>query len=231
MLRVENLTYAHPGQVTPYVFSLTAEAGEVTAISGASGSGKSTLLDLLAGFLKPSAGSITLDQQDLVPLPPEDRPVSLLLQAESLFEHLTAGRNVGLGLPADTGKTQARQIDAALAEVGLEGIADQVAGTLSGGQKQRVALARTLLRARPVLLLDEPFSALDDDTRIAVRELVGTLTARHAWHTILVSHHLDDVAALASRHYALSAGRLVASDQLDRKSKSPEQVRGFGISL
>ena len=232
MLRVENLTYAHPGQVTPYVFSLTAEAGEVTAISGASGSGKSTLLDLLAGFLKPSAGSITLDQQDLVPLPPEDRPVSLLLQAESLFEHLTAGRNVGLGLPAGSGNAQARQqIDAALAEVGLEGIADQVAGTLSGGQKQRVALARTLLRARPVLLLDEPFSALDDDTRIAVRDLVGTLTARHAWHTILVSHHLDDVAALASRHYALSAGRLVASNQLDRKNKSPEQVRGFGMSL
>jgi thiamine transport system ATP-binding protein len=209
MLRVKNLTYAHPGQPAPYVFSLIAEAGEVTAISGASGSGKSTLLDLLAGFLLPSAGSITLDRQDLLPLPPEVRPVSLLLQAESLFEHLTAARNIGLGLPAGTGKMQARaQIEAALAEVGLEGIGDQVASTLSGGQKQRVALARTLLRARPVLLLDEPFSALDDDTRASVRDLVGTLTARHAWHTILVSHHADDVAALASRRYVLDDGRL-----------------------
>ncbi len=231
MLRVENLTYAHPGQAAPYVFSLVADAGEVTAISGASGSGKSTLLDLLAGFLVPSAGSINLGQQDLVPLPPEARPVSLLLQSESLFEHLTAARNVGLGLPAGTSKAQARtQIDAALAEVGLEGTGDQVAATLSGGQKQRVALARTLLRARPVLLLDEPFSALDDDTRIAVRELVGTLTLRHAWHTILVSHHLDDVAALASRHYALSDGRLVANNALERKNKSPELLRGFGVS-
>nr|WP_295884532.1 ATP-binding cassette domain-containing protein [uncultured Devosia sp.] len=212
MLRVENLAYAHPGQADPYMFSFVADAGQVTAISGPSGSGKSTLLDLLAGFLAPSAGRIELDQQDLVPLPPEARPVSLLLQSESLFDHLTAARNVGLGLPAGIGRTEAsEQIDAALAEVGLEGIGDQVASTLSGGQKQRVALARTLLRARPVLLLDEPFSALDDETRVAVRDLVGTLTARHAWHTILVSHHVDDVEALARRRYMLSERRLVAS--------------------
>lgn len=212
MLRVESLTYAHAGQVAPYIFSFFANPGEVTAISGASGSGKSTLLDLLAGFLVPSAGSIDLDQQNLLPLPPEARPVSLLLQSESLFEHLTAAHNVALGLPADTGRVQARaQVDAALAEVGLQGIGDQVASTLSGGQKQRVALARTLLRARPVLLLDEPFSALDDETRVAVRDLVRTLTIRHAWHTILVSHHADDVAALAKRRYVLSDRRLTAS--------------------
>ena len=211
MLRVENLTYAHPGQAAPYIFSFTAEAGEVTAISGPSGSGKSTLLDLLAGFLLPIAGRIDLDRQDLLPLPPEARPVSLLLQSESLFEHLTAARNIGLGLPAGLDRAQARmQIDAALVEVGLEGIGDQVASTLSGGQKQRVALARTLLRARPVLLLDEPFSALDDETRMSVRELVGQLTARHAWHTILVSHHADDIAALAKRRYVLSEGKLRA---------------------
>jgi thiamine transport system ATP-binding protein len=213
MLRVEHLAYAHPGQAEPYLFSFRAEAGEVTAISGTSGAGKSTLLDLLAGFLTPSAGRIDLDNQDLVPLPPEARPVSLLLQSESLFEHLTAARNVGLGLPARTDRAEAqRQIDAALAEVGLEGIGDQVAHTLSGGQKQRVALARTLLRARPLLLLDEPFSALDDETRVAVRDLVRTLTVRHAWHTILVSHHADDVEALASRRYLLSDRRLMAPE-------------------
>jgi thiamine transport system ATP-binding protein len=213
MLRVEHLAYAHPGQAEPYIFSFRAEAGEVTAISGASGAGKSTLLDLLAGFLTPGAGRIDLDNQDLVPLPPEARPVSLLLQSESLFEHLTAARNVGLGLPARTDRAQAqRQIYAALAEVGLEGIGDQVAHTLSGGQKQRVALARTLLRARPLLLLDEPFSALDDETRVAVRDLVRTLTVRHAWHTILVSHHADDVEALASRRYLLSDRRLTARE-------------------
>ncbi|WP_332686081.1 ATP-binding cassette domain-containing protein [Devosia sp.] len=213
MLRVENLTFAHPGQATPYVFSLAANAGEVTAISGVSGSGKSTLLDLLAGFLEPSTGQVTLDGQDLLPLPPEARPVSLLLQSESLFEHLSAARNIALGLPAGASKAEARRlIAAALAEVGLEGVGEQRAATLSGGQKQRVALARTLLRARPVLLLDEPFSALDDETRAVIRDLVRTLTVRHDWHTLLVSHHVDDVEALASRRYILRDGRLSASE-------------------
>ncbi len=222
MLRVDDLTFAYPGQVAPYRFTLAAEAGEITAISGASGSGKSTLLDLLAGFLAPQHGQIRLDQQDLVPLPPEQRPVSLLLQSDSLFEHLSASRNVALGLPAGTGRTEARrQIEAALAEVELPGIGEQQAATLSGGQKQRVALARTLLRARPILLLDEPFSALDDDTRIVIRDLVRTLTRRHGWHTILVSHHADDIAALASRHYLLADGRLkLAADYSSQAAKT-----------
>lgn len=212
MLRAENLTYTHPGQRQAYVFSLTANAGEITAVSGASGSGKSTLLDLLAGFLPPTAGTIDLDGLDLLPLPPEARPVSLLLQADSLFEHLSAARNVALGLPAGTSKADARtSVAAALSEVGLAEIGEQVASTLSGGQKQRVALARTLLRARPILLLDEPFSALDDETRAAVRDLVRTLTLRHGWHTILVSHHVDDIEALANRRYTLAAGRLAAT--------------------
>lgn len=212
MLRVEELTFAYPGQSTPYLFSLTAEAGAVTAVAGASGSGKSTLLDLLAGFLAPSSGSIALDHEELIPLPPEQRPLSLLLQSESLFEHLSAASNIALGLPRKTRKLDAdRQIQAALAEVGLEGIGNQLASTLSGGQKQRVALARTLLRARPILLLDEPFSALDDETRLVIRDLVRTLTIRHRWHTILVSHHADDIAALASRRYVLRDGRLAAS--------------------
>ncbi|WEK04946.1 MAG: ATP-binding cassette domain-containing protein [Candidatus Devosia phytovorans] len=212
MLIVDRLTFSHPGQAQRYDFSLTAHPREVTAISGASGSGKSTLLDLLAGFLTPIAGSIQLDHQDLVPLRPEERPLSLLLQSESLFEHLSAGRNVALGLPAGTDKqTAQQQVAAALAEVGLDGLGDQQAGTLSGGQKQRVALARTLLRARPILLLDEPFSALDDETRALIRELVRTLTVRHGWHTILVSHHADDVAALAKRRYLLREGKLMAT--------------------
>jgi thiamine transport system ATP-binding protein len=230
MLRVENLVYAHPGQTTSYQFSLVAQPGEVTAVSGASGSGKSTLLDLLAGFLRPGSGSIRLDQQDLVPLPPEARPVSLLLQSDSLFDHLGAARNVSLGLPAGTSRAEARKrVDAALAEVGLEGVGNQLASTLSGGQKQRVALARTLLRARPLLLLDEPFSALDDQTRMAVRDLVRTLTIRHHWHTILVSHHADDVAALATRRYVLSEGRLLESSAQDPTKVIP--ATGPGVTL
>ena len=209
MLCVDDLTFAHDPADAPYVFSFEAQPGEVTAISGASGSGKSTLLDLIAGFLAPSAGRLDLDGVDLLPLPPEHRPVSLLLQTDSLFEHLRTDRNVRLGLPASTPRHEAAiRVDQALREVGLVGVERQVAATLSGGQKQRVALARTLLRDRPVLLLDEPFSALDDQTRALTRNLVRDLTVRHAWHTVLVSHHADDIEALASRHYRLDQGRL-----------------------
>lgn len=211
MLALDHLTYRHPGQRAGYEFSMGALPGEVTAVRGASGSGKSTLLDLIAGFLKPERGELTLDGKDLIALAPEGRPVSILFQSESLFDHLTAGENIALGLPARTPRAERdRRIAAALDEVGLPSIAGQRADTLSGGQKQRVALARTLLRNRPVLLLDEPFSALDDETRMATRTLVGKLTVRHGWITLLVSHHKDDIAALAKRVYAIEDGKLVA---------------------
>ena len=210
MLVLDRLTYAHPGQGDPYVFSMEAAPGAITAVSGPSGSGKSTLLDLIAGFLAPASGSLTLDGRDLLPLPPEKRPISLLLQSESLFEHLSAERNVGLGLPPGTPDAAGR-IAHALAEAGLTDIGRQRASTLSGGQKQRVALARTLLRDRKVLLLDEPFSALDDETRKVIRALVRELTERHRWITLLVSHYRDDVEALASRRYAIVERRLEAA--------------------
>jgi thiamine transport system ATP-binding protein len=211
MLVVDAVAYAHPGQSGGYRFSMEAAPGEVTAVRGASGSGKSTLLDLIAGFLRPTSGRIALDGADLAALPPERRPVSILFQSESLFEHLNAADNIALGLPARTPRAEREtRIAAALAEVGLAGIGPQRAETLSGGQKQRVALARTLLRDRPVLLLDEPFSALDDETRVTTRELVAALTTRHRWITILVSHHTDDIAALAKRVYRITDGMLVA---------------------
>jgi len=209
MLVLEGLRYAHQGQPDGYSFSMTAAPGEVTAISGPSGSGKSTLLDLIAGFLTPIDGRLALDDVDLLPLPPEARPTSILFQSESLFEHLSAMHNVALGLPRGTPRPEAeRKIHAALAEVGLPDIGRQRADTLSGGQKQRVALARTLLRNRPVLLLDEPFSALDDETRSTTRALVRSLTAAHGWITVLVSHHKDDIAALAARRYEIVDGKL-----------------------
>jgi thiamine transport system ATP-binding protein len=212
MLIAEHLAFAYSADTQAYDFSFEAPAGEVTAISGASGSGKSTLFDLLAGFLKPKGGKLGLDGRDLLPLPPESRPVSLLLQSDNLFEHLSARENVALGLGRGIKRNEIKaRVDEVLRQMGLEAIAEQKASTLSGGQKQRVALARTLLRDRPVLLLDEPFSALDDETRLLIRTLVGDLTRQQGWHTILVSHHADDIAALANRRYGLSDGRLVAN--------------------
>jgi thiamine transport system ATP-binding protein len=212
MLEADRLGFAYPGAARHYELSFTAAPGQITAVSGQSGAGKSTLLDLIAGFLTPSSGTLTLDGADLIPLPPEQRPVSILFQSETLFDHLSAGRNLALGLPKHTPRATAGQrIAAALAEVGLPGLEAQRAATLSGGEKQRVALARTLLRDRPVLLLDEPFSALDDSTRATMRDLVRGLTERHRWITMLVSHHADDIDALATRRYRLEDGRLVGA--------------------
>lgn len=209
MLRADHLVFTHPGASLSFDLSLEARPGEVTSVSGQSGSGKSTLFDLIAGFLTPASGSLTLDDTDLLPLPVEERPISILFQTETLFEHLSAARNIELGLPRSTPRPdRQRAIADALAEVGLPDVINQKAETLSGGEKQRVALARTLLRNRPVLLLDEPFSALDDTTRVATRQLVRSLTERHNWITILVSHNTDDVEALATRRYQLDGGRL-----------------------
>lgn len=208
MLEAEHLLFTHPGAARHFDLSFVAKPGEITAVSGQSGAGKSTLLDLIAGFLTPSGGSLTLDGRELLPLPPEERPISILFQSETLFEHLSAFHNLGLGLPRNAPDRPAR-VAAALTEVGLPGVEKQRADTLSGGEKQRVALARTLLRNRPVLLLDEPFSALDDDTRGTIRTLVRSLTEKHGWTTLLVSHHVDDVEALATRRYQLADGKLI----------------------
>lgn len=207
MLEAEHLRFTHPGATRHFDLSFVARPGEVTAVSGQSGVGKSTLLDLIAGFLTPQSGRLSLTGHELLPLPPERRPISILFQSETLFEHLSAYQNLELGLPRGATDRQQR-IEAALAEVGLPGVLKQRADTLSGGEKQRVALARTLLRDRAVLLLDEPFSALDDDTRETIRALVKSLTERHQWITLLVSHHVDDVEALAARRYQLRDGML-----------------------
>ena len=209
MLEAEHLRFTHPGATRHFDLSFAARPGEITAVSGQSGAGKSTLLGLIAGFLQPQSGRLALDGRDLLPLPPEQRPISILFQSETLFEHLSAQQNLALGLPRGATEQQSK-IAAALNEVGLPGVLRQRADTLSGGEKQRVALARTLLRDRPVLLLDEPFSALDDDTRATTRTLVRDLTLKHRWATVLVTHHADDIAAIADRVYVLQGGTLRA---------------------
>ena len=203
MLVLDEIAFSYTG-MPAYHFTMEARPGEITVVRGASGSGKSTLLDLIAGFLTPVSGTISIAGKIVNALPPEDRPVSILFQTETLFEHLSAGRNVALGLK----QADVQQVENALKELGLVGISNQRASTLSGGQKQRVALARTLLRNRPVLLLDEPFSALDDETRAISRDLVKSLVRKQQWATVLVTHHPADIEAVADRIYDLKDGRL-----------------------
>jgi len=201
MLTLNNVQFAYP-KTEPYLFDLSVEAGDVVGVAGASGSGKSTLLDLVAGFQTPQSGDILLDGQSINRLTPEARPVSILFQKDNVFAHLSAAENVQLGssTPIDVVEK--------LAEVGLAGFENQKCATLSGGQQQRVALARTLARNQPILLLDEPFSALDGDTANQMRALVKQLVVKNKWHAILVSHHVADFEALANRMMQLEGGKL-----------------------
>ena len=209
MLRIDHVTFAHPGQEAAYQFYLSVAPGEIVAITGVSGSGKSTMLDLIAGFLKPSSGAIRFGESELTGLPPEHRPVSILFQADNLFDHLTVNANLALGLPKTMPRVeQETRMDEALANVDLAGYGTRRAANLSGGQKQRVALARTLLRDKPILLLDEPFSALDPETAQSMRQLILRLTKERSWCVIIVSHDEEDIEALATHHFHIDGGKL-----------------------
>lgn len=212
MLDLRNVRFAYRRMEQPYDFSMQVQPGEIVLVAGRSGSGKSTLLDLIAGFRTPLSGRLELDGADLLALPPEARPVSILFQNDNLFDHLTVTRNLALGLPRDAPPGEAAAaIMQALEQVGLPGYADRIVTQLSGGQKQRVALARTLLREKPVLLLDEPFANLDAETAEDMRRLVKDLTRRQNWHTIIVSHLSEDAEMLADRAYWLENYSLAAA--------------------
>jgi len=210
MLKISNLVFAYPGQTRPYNFNLHLAPAQIVTVTGPSGSGKSTLLDLIAGFLTPTNGSITLDGTDITSQRVEDRPVSILHQSDNLFDHLSVEKNLALGLPKSTpAKLRHELTEQSLRDVELEGFAKKRAANLSGGQKQRVALARTLLLNRPVLLLDEPFAALDPETAMTMRALVKRLVKERNWCALVVSHNLMDVTELGARHCEIRDSQLV----------------------
>ncbi|MGQ0611682.1 MAG: thiamine ABC transporter ATP-binding protein [Paracoccaceae bacterium] len=194
-------------------FTLTADwdmpATGHLALLGPSGAGKSTLLLAIAGFVAPQAGRILWQGRDLGPLAPGDRPVTMLFQDQNLFPHLTIAQNLCLGLSPDLKMTPERRdrIAAALERVGLDGLGARRPAELSGGQQGRAALARALLRARPLLLLDEPFAALGPGLRAAMLDLVGEVAAETGAMVILVSHDPRDVQRLAARCVLVAGGK------------------------
>jgi thiamine transport system ATP-binding protein len=196
VLQLDRLTYAQGD------FRLTADwsaaAGQRIAIMGPSGAGKSTLLSMIAGFLAPTSGRVLWQGQDLVALPPGERPVTILFQDQNLFPHLTVAQNLGLGLRPDLRLSPANlaRIDTALARVGLEGLGPRRPAQLSGGQASRAALARALLRARPILLLDEPFAALGPALRSDMLDLVREVADETKALVVMVTHDPQDALAL-----------------------------------
>ena len=194
MLDCDGLTLARGS------FRLSADwsvpAGASVAVIGPSGAGKSLLLGAIAGFETVAAGIIRWQGRNLTALPPRDRPVTIMFQDHNLFPHITAAENVALGLAPNrqpTGPERARVAEA-LAEVGLPGLGDRLPAELSGGQRSRVALARALVRARPVLLLDEPFAALGPGLRREMLTLVTRIAAEQGTTWLYVTHLPEEAA-------------------------------------
>jgi thiamine transport system ATP-binding protein len=196
VLQLDHLTLEHG------TFRLTAdwsaEAGARIAVMGPSGAGKSTLLSAIAGFLIPVQGTVRWQGQDLGPVPPGLRPVTILFQDQNLFPHLTVAQNLGLGLRPDLRLSREEQmrLDQALERTGLAGLGPRRPAQLSGGQASRAALARALLRARPILLLDEPFAALGPALRAEMLALVKDVADETGALVLMVTHDPQDALTL-----------------------------------
>ena len=187
--------------------SQTIEPGHILAVMGPSGSGKTTLLNIIAGFAAPPVrwtGDVHLAGRRLNSLPPQRRRLGLVFQTPLLFPHLSVGQNLGFGLPSgqSTALRQA-QIADALSSAGLSGFADRDPESLSGGQRARVSLLRTLLSQPDALLLDEPFSALDEATKADMRAFTAAHIGETALPTILVTHDPRDAEAMGARCFHL----------------------------
>jgi len=208
----------------------TVEPGAQVALIGPSGAGKSTLLAAIAGFLAPVAGRILWDGHDITGTAPGKRPLSILFQDNNLFPHLTAEQNVGLGLRPSlrlTGDERA-QVEDSLARVGLQGMGARKPGALSGGQRSRVALARALLRARPCMLLDEPFSALGPGMKAEMLELVTELARDSGATVLMVTHDPQDATRLGGQTVLVAEG--VAQPPRDTAAlfaDPPEALRDY----
>lgn len=194
-----------------WVFDITLQTHGVYALLGRSGSGKSTLLNLVGGFVQPDNGDIQWNGQSLLSLQPAQRPVTTLFQQHNLFNHLTVWKNIALGISPKLSLTPADhdRIDTMLSAVGLAGYAKKRPGQLSGGEQQRVALARCMVRQTPVLLLDEPFSALDATTRKEMIDLLRKLIKTYTPCVIMITHDEDDAQALDATVLDMQRDRVV----------------------
>ncbi|QRM57590.1 ABC transporter ATP-binding protein [Sinorhizobium sp. BG8] len=197
MLELQTLTKVYQNGVHALDnFSLTVAEGEIVAVIGGSGCGKSTLLRLVAGLEEPSRGRAVLDGQRLI----EPHPlVNIVFQEPRLLPWLTVAGNVGFGLAGLPAVERAVRVGEALASVGLQGYGDRWVKELSGGQAQRVAIARALVTTPAVLLLDEPFSALDALTRADLQDHLADLWAETDTTMLLVTHDIEEAAVLADR--------------------------------
>ncbi len=214
-VELDRVTYRYPGGKAG-IFDLTLQLrqGELVVCIGPSGCGKTTLLKLIAGFFRPDSGVVRLGGQDMTHASVASRGCGIVFQSYALFPHMRVWENVAYPLRVrgiDVARRR-RKADEMLEMVGLAGMADRLPAQLSGGQQQRVALARALAFEPKALLLDEPLSALDAATRVAMRDEVRRIQKMHDIAALLITHDQDEALSLADRIAVLKDGRLVQCD-------------------
>lgn len=197
-LRLQNFSISLPGRILLRPTKLEVAAGEIVTVMGPSGIGKTSLLSAIAGDL-PSPltadGLVLLNGNDITNLRPEQRRIGRLFQDDMLFPHLTVGENLLFGMARGAKQIRLQKMEQALASVDLAGFENRPPHTLSGGQGQRVALMRMLLAEPICVLLDEPFSKLDQTLRVSMRDLVFEQLKARAVPTLLVTHDAVDAPA------------------------------------
>jgi sulfate transport system ATP-binding protein len=190
--------------------SIEVPDGSLVALLGPSGSGKSTLLRIIAGLERPDSGAVIIHGEDVTPVPPQKRGIGFVFQHYAAFKHMSVRDNIAFGLkirrePKDAVRARVGEL---LEIVGLTGWADRYPSQLSGGQRQRMALARALAVQPKVLLLDEPFGALDANVRHELREWLRRLHDEVHVTTVLVTHDQEEAMAIADRIVVLDKGRV-----------------------
>jgi len=191
-------------------FNLSADRGEFVSFLGPSGCGKTTTLRMIAGFERPTSGSIVIDGKDITDKSPNQRNIGMVFQSYALFPNLTVAGNIGFGLKVRKRSKAdiARRVGELLELIHLEGRGDRFPWQLSGGQQQRVALARALAIEPQVLLLDEPLSALDAKIRIVLRKEIRAIQRQLGITTVYVTHDQEEALSLSDRVVVMSEGRI-----------------------
>ena len=231
MLFVEQLQTQRQGR--QFEFSLHLQPGEIGLLLGRSGSGKSTLLEMLAGFVPFTAGTMLADGQNIAALPPAIRPFTMLFQQHNLFEHLTVRQNIGLGLQPNLKLSRLEQntLQQAAERLQISELLDRLPTSLSGGQQQRVALARCLVRRKPYLLLDEPFSALDPALRQEMMQEVRMLATEQRIGVLLVSHQPQEAKDLADWLGFVDDGKLAFIAPMEALQQPPSSAFAAYLGL
>ncbi len=209
----------------------SADEGEFVTLLGPSGCGKSTLLRCIAGLTDVDSGTILLQGQDLVPLPPQKRTIGMVFQSYALFPKMTVEKNVAFGLKMQklpAGEIQQRVMEA-LALVELTDFARRYPHQLSGGQCQRVALARSLVTRPRLLLLDEPLSALDARIRRHLREQIRHIQQELKLTTIFVTHDQEEALTLSDRIVLMNRGRIVQNGNAETLYTQPVDLFAAGF--